>query len=114
MTLKDLKLAVNDSLPSRQFTVTRSNSTVPNLSGFTANLKVREKGSTTNSFTLAITSGATAQGQITNPTGGIIRFDFSTDLFSSSGTFIGEISFSSSNKDETAEDCQSFIVRGEF
>jgi hypothetical protein len=117
MSLEDVKLAKNDSLPSLEYTLSRkgSGSTTPNLSGFTANLKVRQQGATTNSFSISVTSGSTANGQITDPESGVVRFDFSTGRFGSSGTFIGELSFlSSGGKTETAPDSQSFIVRGEF
>ncbi len=117
MSIEDYQLSVNDSLPSLKYRLSRkgSGSTTPNLSGFTANLKVREQGSTSNSFSISVTSGSTASGQITDPTGGVVRFDFSTERFSSTGTFFGEISFESSGgKTETAPDRQSFIIRGEF
>jgi len=117
MSLDEVRITVNDSLPSIEYTISRtgSGSTTPNLSGFTANLKVREVGTTANSFTISITSGSTANGQITNPTGAVIRFDFSTSNFSSSGTSIGEISFeSAAGKTETAPDRQLFVVDSEF
>lgn len=115
MSIEDYQISKNDSLPSLEYTVSRKGSTTPNLGGFTANLKVREQGSTSNSFSVSVTSGSTADGQITDPDGGVVRFDFSTGDFSSTGTFFGEISFTSSGgKTETAPDQQSFIVRGEF
>jgi hypothetical protein len=117
MSIQDYQITVNDSLPSLEYTFTRagSGSTTPNLSGFTATLKVREQGSTSNSFSISVTSGSTANGQITTPESGVVRFDFSTDRFSSTGTFFGEISLlSSGGKTETAPDRQAFIVRGEF
>ena len=123
MSIEDYQLSVNDSLPSLEYTISRkgSGSTTPNLGGFTANLKVREQGSTSNSFSISVTSGSTANGQITSigssssGASAIIRFDFSTGRFSSTGTFFGEISFlSSGGKTETALDRQAFIIRGEF
>ena len=117
MSIQDIQLTVNDSLPNTEYTVSRSGSgsTTPNLSGFTATMNVYEQGSTTNTFSQSITSGSTANGQITDPEAGVIRFDYSTGRFSSSGTFFGKISFlSAGGKTETAPDRQTFIVRGKF
>jgi len=117
MSIEDIEVTVNDSLPSIQYTITRtgSGSSTPNLQGFTVNLKVRQLATTANSFTISITSGSTANGQITDPTGAVIRFDFSTGRWASSGTLIGEISFlSSGGKTETAPDRQLFVVDSEF
>ena len=117
MSIEDFQLTTNDSLPSLEYTLTRkgSGSTTPNLSGFTANLKVREQGSTSNLFSVSVTSGSTINGQITNPESAIMRFDWSTGNWSSAGTFIGEISFTSSGiKVETAPERQAFIISDEF
>ena len=113
--LEEVQLTKDDSLPSLEYTLTRKDSTTPNISKFTATLSVWQQGTTTNDFTLSITSGSTANGQITDPEAGVMRFDFSTGRFSSTGTFFGKISLSSSGgKVETAPDRQSFIVRGSF
>jgi len=117
MSLAPYQLTVNDSLPSVQYTLSRSGSgsTTPNLEGCTANLKVRKIGATTNSFSISVTSGSTVDGQITDADAGVLRFDFSTDKFSSSGTFEGEISFTNAaGKTETAPDRQLFTVHSEF
>ena len=115
--LEEVQLTKDDSLPSLEYTLTRkgSGSTTPNISKFTATLSVWQQGTTTNDFSIAVTSGTTTNGQIPDPDAGVVRFDFSTDRFSSTGTFFGKISFSSSGgKVETAPDRQSFIVRGSF
>ena len=115
MSLDDIVLSKNDSLPSLQYSTTRPNSTSPNLAGFISYLKVRQVGSTTNLFTLTVTSSGSGEGQITSTSSGVVRFDFSTGNWPSTGTFKGEISFeSAAGKTETAPDCQSFIVKGEF
>ncbi|KKL11553.1 hypothetical protein LCGC14_2544650 [marine sediment metagenome] len=44
MSLKEFKISKNDSLPSIEYTFSRLNCTTPNLTDFTANFKVREKG----------------------------------------------------------------------
>jgi len=121
--LEDFQISVSDSLPSIEYTVTRSGSgsTTPNLEGFTANFKVRQQATTSNSFTLAVTSSGGSDGQITSigssssGASAIVQFDFSTGRFSSTGTFFGEISFvNASNKTETAPDRQAIIIRGDF
>ena len=117
MSIQDIQLTVNDSLPSVEYTITRSGSgsTAPNLTGFTVFHKVREQGTTSNSFTLTVTSSGGDDGQITSTTTPVVRFDFSTGRWSSSGTFFGETSFQSAgDKTETAPDRQAYIVRGEF
>jgi len=117
MSIQNYEITVNDSLPSLQYTLSRSGSgsTTPNLEGCTATLKVRELDSTSNSFSISITTGSTVNGQITDPTGGVFRFDFSTDKFPSSGTSVGEISFANSaGKVETAPDRQLFVIDSEF
>ena len=115
--LEEVQLTKDDSLPSLEYTLTRkgSGSTTPNLGGFTATLSVWQQGTTTNDFTISVTSGSTTNGQITDPDAGVMRFDFSTGRFDSTGTFFGKISLSSSAGNvETAPDRQSFIVRGSF
>lgn len=117
MSIEQIQLTKNDSLPSIQYTISRSgsNSTTPNLEGFTANLKIREQSASTNTFTLAVTSSGGDDGQITSTTGAVVRFDFSTGRWPTTGTFSGEVSLeSSAGKIETAPDRQAFIVRGEL
>ena len=117
MSIEDFQITVNDSLPSLQYTLSRSGSgsTTPNLADCTATIKVRQQGTTANSFSISVTSGSTVNGQITDPENGVFRFDFSTGNFSSTGTFFGEMSFeNAAGKVETAPDRQSFIIRGEF
>lgn len=117
MSLSDIIFSKNDSLPSIQFTVTRSgdNSTTPNLTNYTASLKVRKKGNSTNTFTISVTSSGGINGQITSPASGVIRFDWTTSRWTSTGTYIGEISFqSSAGKTETCPDRQTFRISGEY
>jgi len=123
MSIEDFQIRVNDSLPSIEYTVTRSGSgsTTPNLEGFTANFKVRQQGTTSNSFTLAVTSSGGDDGQITSigssssGAAAKLEFNFSTGRFNSSGTFFSEISLiNASDKVESAPDLQSIIIRGEF
>ena len=114
--LKRIAVTQNDSLPSLEYTVSRSgtNSTTPDLSGYTATLKVRLSTGTTNSFSLAVTSSGGTPGQITNTSAAVVRFDFTTTSWASTGTFLGEVSFTSSGKTETAPDRQLFTVQPEF
>ncbi len=116
MSLDVFELTKNDSLPSLQYTISRSGgSTAPNLTNYTAYLKVRGISATTNKFTLTVTSSGNTQGQITGPTSATVRFDWSTGHWNSSGTYIGEVSFASSaGKVETAPDRQAFLVRPEY
>ena len=121
--IEEFQIRVNDSAPNLTYTITRSGSgsTTPNLAGFTANYKVREQGSTSNSFVLAVTSSGGDDGQITSigsssvGASAKILFQFSTGRFSSSGTFFAETSLiSASDKVESAPDLQSIIIREEF
>ena len=115
--LPSVQLTKNDSLPSLQFTIGRtgSGSTAPDLASASVSLKVRNTSGSTNFFTLAVTSSGGTPGAITNTSAAIVRFDWSTDSpWSSTGTFIGEISISSSDKVETAPDRIAFIVSAEF
>ena len=113
--LEDVQITKDDSLPSLEYTLTRKGSTTPNIEGFTATLSVWQQNTTTNDFTISITSGSTVNGQITDPDAGVMRFDFSTGRFASTGTFFGKISLAdSAGKVETAPDRQAIIVRGSF
>jgi len=117
MSLEDFEITKNDSLPSLQYTISRdgSGSTTPNLTNYSVSLKVRELGSTYNNFSITVTSSGNSNGQITYPTSGIVLFAWSTSHWSSSGTFVGEVSFASSaGKIETAPDRQLFTVKGEY
>ena len=114
--LEDFYLTVNDSLPSLEYTLSRADSTGPNLKNKTANLKVRQLDSTSNLFDISIVSScATSAGQITSDSSSVIQYDWTTGSWPSSGSFIGEISItSSSGRIETATDRQTFIVENEF
>jgi len=114
--LPSVPLTKNDSLPSLQFTIGRTGSgtTAPDLASATVTLKIRNTSGTTNFFTKAVTSSGGTPGAITNTSAAIVRFDWSTDNWSSTGTFIGEISITSSGKVETAPDRISFVVSAEF
>jgi len=117
MSLEDFQLTENDSLPSLEYTVSRSGSgsTTPNLTDFTVSLKVSSVASTSNKFTLSVTSSGGDDGQITTPESGVVQFDWSTDNWSSSGTFVGEVSFeNAAGKVETAPNRQTFVVKSEF
>ena len=112
--LEDFHITVNDSFPSLEYTLSRTGSSVPNLTDWTANLKVRGVASTSNLFSIAVTSSGGDDGQITSTSSGVIKFDWSTGSWSSTGTFIGEISLTSSGQTETIHDRQAFIVESEF
>ncbi len=117
MSLEDIEFTKNDSLPSIQYTVSRSGSgsTTPNLTNYDVSLKVRNISATTNKFTITVSSSGNSNGQITNPTGGIVRFDWSTNNWGTTGTYIGEISLANSaGKVETCPDRQTFVVKGEY
>jgi hypothetical protein len=114
-----IKLTENDTLPSITITVSRSGtgSTTPNLTNHTAYMKVRKQGNSTNKFTLAVTSSGNDDGQITYPTSGIVRFDWTgtTDRWNTTGIFLGEASFASSaGYVETCPDKLTFIVASEY
>jgi len=119
--LEELPMTKNDSLPSLKYTVTRSGSgsTTPNLAGFTVTIKVRKTPLTTGStnvFTRSVTtSSGSTNGYITSATSANVLFNWSTGDWSSTGTYIAEISFASSaGKIETSPDRQTINVTAEF
>lgn len=112
-----IELTKNDSMPSLQYTVTRScsGSTTPNLTDYSATIKVRKLGASTNAFTITVTSSGNSNGQITSPTSGVLRFDWSTSHWGTTGTYLGEISLTNgAGKIETAPTIQAFNIRSEF
>lgn len=117
MSLEKFEITKGDSLPPIYYTISRSGSgsTTPNLTNYSVLLKVRNKSGSTNKFTITVTSSGNANGQITSPTSAVVRLDWSTGHWSSSGTFIGEISLqSSAGKVETVPDRQLVTVHSEF
>lgn len=115
-SLKMFELTIDDSLPSLEYQAIREDGTTAvDLSGHTGYFKTRGVDASTNSFTLTVTSSGGSGGQITSTSSGVVRFDWSTDSWGSSGSYYGEISFDSSGgKTETAITRQPIVVRSGF
>ena len=106
-----IKLVQGDTRPALICTITDENTSDPiGLSGATVYLKFKEVGSTTLRGTLT--------GVVTNPTGGVVQFNWSdqpTILDGPAGEYEGEIEivFSDSTR-QTVYDLLKFKLREDF